>query len=123
MTGFNLPPGCNVSDIPGNRPEDAEWEAIVENFFDKERLIKNPTGGFIISEKEYAEMDALYKSKHSEVIDNYIAAAIEYGRNIGSKEGYEAAQENAMYDRMAHFEYRIPYLRQYFKALRERAKK
>lgn len=22
MTGWNLPPGCNVNDIPGNRPED-----------------------------------------------------------------------------------------------------
>ena len=22
MTGYNLPPGVNVSDIPGNRPED-----------------------------------------------------------------------------------------------------
>ena len=21
----NLPPGCNESDIPGNRPEDAAW--------------------------------------------------------------------------------------------------
>ena len=32
MTGFNLPPGCNVSDIPGNRPEDladeAWWDAL-----------------------------------------------------------------------------------------------
>jgi hypothetical protein len=26
MTGFNLPPGCSVSDIPGNRPEDIEYE-------------------------------------------------------------------------------------------------
>lgn len=34
MTGFNLPPGCNVSDIPGNRPEDtaeeAFWDALTE---------------------------------------------------------------------------------------------
>ena len=26
MTGFNLPPGCSVSDIPGNRPEDEAYE-------------------------------------------------------------------------------------------------
>lgn len=27
MTGWNMPPGANVSDIPGNRPEDLldEW--------------------------------------------------------------------------------------------------
>ena len=26
MTGYNLPPGCNVNDIPGNRPEDEPYE-------------------------------------------------------------------------------------------------
>lgn len=30
MSGFNLPPGCSVSDLPGNRPEDAAWEAAEE---------------------------------------------------------------------------------------------
>jgi hypothetical protein len=30
MTGWNLPPGCNVSDIPGNRPEELEWEARLD---------------------------------------------------------------------------------------------
>ena len=34
MTSFNLPPGCSVNDIPGNRPEDAEdeafWAALAE---------------------------------------------------------------------------------------------
>ena len=30
MTGFNLPPGCSDSDIPGNRPEDIAWESFHE---------------------------------------------------------------------------------------------
>jgi len=30
MTGFNLPPGCSTSDLPGNRPEDAAYEAFVD---------------------------------------------------------------------------------------------
>lgn len=34
MTGFNLPPGVSVNDIPGNRPEDlaeeAWWEKLGE---------------------------------------------------------------------------------------------
>lgn len=30
MTGWNLPPGCNVSDLPGNRPEDLDAEAAME---------------------------------------------------------------------------------------------
>jgi hypothetical protein len=35
MTGFNLPPGCNVSDIPGNRPEDDEIESIMDIIYDQ----------------------------------------------------------------------------------------
>jgi len=31
MTGYNLPPGCNVSDLPGNRPEDVAWERFWES--------------------------------------------------------------------------------------------
>ena len=31
MSSFNLPPGCSESDIPGNRPEDAKWEALIED--------------------------------------------------------------------------------------------
>jgi hypothetical protein len=30
MTGFNLPPGVNVSDLPGNRPEDEEHERSLD---------------------------------------------------------------------------------------------
>jgi len=32
MSGFNLPPGCNVSDIPGNRPEDGVEEQLLGLF-------------------------------------------------------------------------------------------
>lgn len=30
MTGWNLPPGCSTSDLPGNRPEDLAAEAAME---------------------------------------------------------------------------------------------
>lgn len=33
MTGFNLPPGCSVSDIPGNRPEDQAAEALYDSIY------------------------------------------------------------------------------------------
>lgn len=33
MTGWNLPPGCNVSDIPGNRPGDDAAEAVYDHLF------------------------------------------------------------------------------------------
>lgn len=36
MAGFNLPPGCNVTDLPGNRPEEqaaeAFWDLAYEQF-------------------------------------------------------------------------------------------
>jgi hypothetical protein len=35
MAGFNLPPGCSVSDIPGNRPEDLKEEAFWETLCDR----------------------------------------------------------------------------------------
>jgi hypothetical protein len=31
MTGWNLPPGCEVSDIPGNRPDDILSEKIYDH--------------------------------------------------------------------------------------------
>jgi hypothetical protein len=34
MTGWNLPPGCNVSDLPGNRPEDERNEALWDTIAD-----------------------------------------------------------------------------------------
>lgn len=30
MSGWNLPPGCNDSDIPGNSPRDEAWDEATE---------------------------------------------------------------------------------------------
>lgn len=35
MTGWNLPPGVTESMLPGNRPEDAEWDTFAEWSFDQ----------------------------------------------------------------------------------------
>ena len=32
--GWNLPPGCRVSDIPGNRPQDEQWERLSQRFLE-----------------------------------------------------------------------------------------
>lgn len=32
MTGFNLPPGCRVSDLPGHSPHDLAYTAGAEAF-------------------------------------------------------------------------------------------
>lgn len=29
MGGFNLPPGCSVSDLPGNSAEESAWEDLL----------------------------------------------------------------------------------------------
>ena len=42
MSGFNLPDGCSVGDIPGFRPIDAEYDAA------EERLDKMDTDEIII---------------------------------------------------------------------------
>lgn len=31
MTGYNLPPGCEVHHLPGNRPEDVAWDEFWES--------------------------------------------------------------------------------------------
>ncbi len=33
MTGFNLPPGCNVSDLPGNTKAEQEAEALADSVY------------------------------------------------------------------------------------------
>jgi hypothetical protein len=35
VTGWNLPPGCNVSDLPGNSAADAEYEAWAEDVYER----------------------------------------------------------------------------------------
>jgi len=121
--GWDLPPGCRVSDIPGNRPEDEEWDAIIDMFFDKERLTKTHTG-IRITEIEYLQMEELYDNPDlSNVIDSYILAAIEYGMEIGTQQAHDAREENKYYESLWHERARNPKLRAYFKSLREQAKK
>ena len=101
--GWDLPPGCRVSDIPGNRPEDEAWEAIYDGFWDKERLT-NTHVGTRVSEEAYNKMDKIWKSNSKvnqalvELIDNYIMAAIEYGIELGEKAGISTAEENKYYE-------------------------
>lgn len=35
MMGWNLPPGCEVSDLPGNRPEDEDWDHYWDEEIDR----------------------------------------------------------------------------------------
>lgn len=53
MTGFNLPPGCSVRDLPGNRPEDEAAEAFIDAFYDAAKAAEetDPTKGELYLEK------------------------------------------------------------------------
>jgi hypothetical protein len=73
MTGFNLPPGCNVSDIPGNRPEDEAWEKITDEFWSGKYCSDDIWNKF-----EQANLDSYLV----EIVDK----AIEYGIEVGGKE-------------------------------------
>lgn len=41
MTGWNLPPGCEVSDIPGNRPYDEFYDKRREEIFEDTDQLKD----------------------------------------------------------------------------------
>ena len=73
MTGFNLPPGCNVSDLPGNSPKDEEFEHFVEE----------------ISKQKWAKK---FKKKHLNVM-------LEYMENEGGEayqQGYRSGLRHAI---------------------------
>jgi len=95
--GWDLPPGVRASDIPGNRPEDEAWENIYDKFWDKERLTTTHIGT-LITEQEYEAMDKLYNSNLSELIDDHISAAIEYGMEVGNKQAEDIRLENKDYE-------------------------
>lgn len=40
MTGFNLPPGCNVSDLPGNTKEEQEAEVAYDKLCEELEIHK-----------------------------------------------------------------------------------
>lgn len=69
--GWDLPPGCSVSDIPGNRPEDEAWEKVINDFWDEKRFTK----------EEWAISENL-----DDVINGIIEKAIDYGMELGRKE-------------------------------------
>ena len=69
--GWDLPPGCSVSDIPGNRPEDEAWEKVINDFWDEKRFTK----------EEWAISENL-----DDVINDIIEKAIVYGMELGRKD-------------------------------------
>jgi hypothetical protein len=104
--GWDLPPGVRVSDIPGNRPEDEEWEKILEGFWDSKHC-----------------SDELYKKFEKATLDsdlvNVVDKAIEYGIEVGNKQVDTYNQENKYYESEYRQRVRNPKLIAYFKSQRQ----
>jgi len=85
MTGYNMPPGYNVNDIPGNRPEDIEQDVLMTEFYeglsaDEVNLINALTNeGWMRSTK----ID----------LENIIWKAIEFGRRLDNQQDQPEAYE------------------------------
>jgi len=108
--GWDLPPGCSINDIPGNRPEDGYWEELFLHFLDEKR-IKERKFGIKVSDEETALITKLYNDpKYSSAIDAYLQMAIEFGIEVGEKQSEEALCENKYYEEQ--------YLQQEFEKLR-----
>jgi hypothetical protein len=74
--GWDLPPGVNVGDLPGNRPEDLEEDAFWTEFDrQREKL------GLEVSEEHY---DA-----------DWFMEAIQIARDIGYNRGYTDGLDEA----------------------------
>lgn len=74
MTGFNMPPGVNVNDIPGNRPEDVEQDVLMTQFY------------ATLSMGEFATIGGLEDFTTKIKLENIIWKAIEFGRKVANQQ-------------------------------------
>lgn len=65
MTGWNLPPGCSVSDLPGNRPIDEAWD----EWFDSE--IDRVWAGWVDGRLDQPELERRYGTSGAEACDGH----------------------------------------------------
>jgi hypothetical protein len=92
--GWDLPPGCSVSDIPGNRPEDGKLEEIELAFY--ENTETNGRKRFTPEEWKY-----LGSKKRTTHLEDIIWKAIEYGMDIAQKGAMAEDKLNKSCDRGA----------------------
>lgn len=81
----NLPPGVSVSDIPGNRPEDEEYEAFWNSFQKK----------FDVAHPKFVEAaHSIFShpfSINGHELDDIITAMVDLARDMGYEKGYDEA--------------------------------
>ena len=76
LFGWDLPPGCSPSDIPGNRPEDEARDKMIDEFFRQTHF----------TEEEQKFID-------EEVVVEIVTKAIDYGIKIGVKDQVVVEQQ------------------------------
>lgn len=81
--GYDLPPGCRLSDIPGHSDEEYAWECIEEEFYNKNKF--NPN--------ELKLVDPLDES-----VASIVMKAIVYGMELGKNEQRMIEAENLYYE-------------------------
>ena len=82
MSLSNLPPGCSPSDIPGNRPEDAEYEAFW-NELDTKFSAEYKGLWVCLVEHEWADPQ----------LERAVIAYVDMARDIGYDRGYKEGTE------------------------------
>lgn len=85
MTGWNMPPGSNVSDIPGNRPEDQETEAFFDAFYSLEKKTREALGGW----------------PHSTCSDTYVVTLADWAWNKMGEAYGKGYADGVAYERLA----------------------
>lgn len=78
--------------------------------------------GHLFRRHKYPDMPSHREYRLQDAINEYIEMAIEYGMELGRTQADADHAENEGWEKAYHQEYRIPYLREYFKNLRERAR-
>jgi hypothetical protein len=88
---MNLPPGVGVFDIPGNRPEDEQWELFIEEFYKrfKERYPDS-----------FAKMESLFDDEEEffDVLADALTIAYEMGESAGFASGKLEAELDRYYE-------------------------
>jgi len=94
MTGFNLPPGCSVNDLPGNRPFDVfadsfvadhlEDEDLAEQFLDGNDAWETFRDGFVLDTVDEDDLRRDFLDGNSAWRD-YLEAKAEQAWNDGDR--------------------------------------
>lgn len=113
LFGWDLPPGCRITNIPGNTSEDEKQESIEFGFYEnKEDKFKQKR----FTPAEWKYLGSINRTKH---LEDIIWKAIEYGIDVGIQEEKDCQQENKYEERQLK-DYQNERIRNRFKYYRNK---